>query len=337
MKWKNRGILFFLPILLMGCENTAQTLSFTEFALGTVINVKVYDSSDSRIQQDIIAMLKDLEQKTSIYSEGTELAQVRSDAGLRNTSLSQDTWELIRKSLIIAEQTDGLFDPSIGPLVKLWGIGTEEAALPEAQAIEKSLSLVNYRDIELLEDNQVYLKAQGMIVDLGAIAKGFSVDLALDILKKYGSQSAILDFGGNVFVHGVKPDGSDWNVGIQDPQSVRGTPIASLQLNNKAIVTSGKYERFFISGGRRYHHILSPRDGYPVENGVSSVSIIADESVFADGYSTAVFLLGPETGQKFIEENDDLEAVILYEDQSLWVSSGLKSVFRLLADEYTLR
>ncbi|MDC7227526.1 MAG: FAD:protein FMN transferase, partial [Spirochaetales bacterium] len=162
------------------------------------------------------------------------------------------------------------------------------------------------------------------------IAKGFAADAAAAKLRSEGINSALINLGGNVLALGSKADGSSWRIGIQNPDSSRGDYIGIADISSKAVVTSGKYERFFIApDGRRYHHILSTSDGYPVENGISQVSIIASDSMTADAMSTAVFSLGLNEGLKTAENISNAEAIIVLESGDVYITSGLSESFKL--------
>ena len=177
-----------------------------------------------------------------------------------------------------------------------------------------------------------------MGLDVGGIAKGYAADEVARILTEHGVEHALLDFGGNVVVVGTKVDGSDWRIGIQnpDPDASRGAFIGVLPATDLAIVTSGPYERYFIEDGVRYHHILDSTTGYPVWNGLQSVTIVNEASIRADALSTAVFSMGLVDGMSFVESHDGVEAIFIDEDDKVYVSSGLSSLFVLTDDNYRL-
>jgi thiamine biosynthesis lipoprotein len=181
--------------------------------------------------------------------------------------------------------------------------------------------------VELDDKNEtVYLKEKGMQLDLGAIAKGFITDETVSYFKKHGVTTAIIDLGGNVFVMGHSPRGEDtpWTVGIQDPNKARNTVIGYVYGKNKSFVTSGIYERFLEVDGKKYHHILSPKTGYPYENDLAGVTIVTDKSIDGDGLSTTLFALGRTAGTKFIENMKDTEAIFVTKDDKVYTTSGLK-------------
>ncbi|MNZ75310.1 Thiamine biosynthesis lipoprotein ApbE precursor [compost metagenome] len=228
-----------------------------------------------------------------------------------------------------------MFDPAIGNLVSLWNIGHEGAHVPESEEIDEAIKFCDYRKIELNEANQeIYLQEKGMSIDLGSIGKGYAADKIYEYLADQGFNSAIIDLGGNVYAMGQKPGNQKWNIGIQDPDQDRGNSIGSIKVEDKTIVTSGIYERFFIEDGKLYQHILDPRTGYPVDNDISSVTIVTNSSTNADALSTTLFVLGIEDGLKFIENTEDTEALFISKDKKLYASSGFKEMLNKTNDNY---
>jgi thiamine biosynthesis lipoprotein len=278
-----------------------------------------------------------LEDILSANREGTDLDRVNRGAGVEGAAVRRELIELLKKALYYAEMSGGAFDPSVGPLVKLWGIGTDTSRVPSDGEIREALALVNYRDIEIDEaKGTVFLKQRGMALDLGAIAKGYAADEAVRLLARQGIKMGLIDLGGNIFAYGERGRGKPWRIGVQDPGKDRGSYIGVLELNNKTVVTSGVYERYFEDGGRRYHHILSTADGRPVETGLLSVTIIAGSSTDADALSTAAFALGWEKGRHLIEAVPGAEGIFVSEDLSVRITPGIKDSFSLTNDEYRL-
>lgn len=182
----------------------------------------------------------------------------------------------------------------------------------------------------------VFLKKEGMGLDFGAIAKGYAADLAADYLRAQGVGQAILDFGGNIVTIGRKNEERSWLIGIQRPDNPRGTYLGTLPSADTSIVTSGVYERYFIRDGRRYHHLLDQKTGFPAVNKLQGVVIVSDRSIIADAYSTAVFVLGLEAGRALVEATEEIDAVFITTDNRIHLSSGLPDAFTLLDEEYAL-
>ncbi|HEY8500906.1 MAG TPA: FAD:protein FMN transferase, partial [Clostridia bacterium] len=214
---------------------------------------------------------------------------------------------------------------SIGSLVDLWDIQSSSPHLPSGDEIEQALEKVDYNKIIVNSDNNTMLLAeQGMSIDLGAIAKGFIADRLVEYLSETKVRSAMLNLGGNLYLYGSKPDGSLWQIGIRNPYGSQGEYIGIIKVKDMSVVTSGIYERYFEIEGKRYHHILNPKTGYPEDNNIASVSIVCPSSIMADGLSTTVFLLGIDKGMKLIESLEKTEAIIITKDKKVFLSSGIK-------------
>lgn len=328
-------VLVFVSANLSSCA--APEPSRTEFVLGTVCTVSLFDKGKASIYSEIFARLREIETRMSANTEDSEVAEINRNAGIKPTPVHADLVELVSIALKYAEASGGAFDPTIGPLVKLWGIGSDSARVPTRPEIDAVLPLVDYRDLSVDRPaSTVYLRRTGMRLDLGAAAKGYAADELVEILVKHKIPRAIIDLGGNVLVYGEKKGGLPWRVGVQDPTDDRGDYIGVLTTKNKTLVTSGVYERFLEVDGKRYHHILETKTGYPVENGLLSVTIVADASVDADCLSTAVFALGAEQGKQLVESMAGIEAVFVWEDRTVRITPGLEGVFSLADSRFTL-
>lgn len=316
---------------------TTQPMSETYFIFDTIVNVKIYDTRATKKNfEEIDTLLKEIDTKINRQLEGSEINIVNENSGIAPVKVSKDTYDLVARAVDYAERTNGMFDPAIGKLVALWNIGHEGAHVPEPEKIAEALRLCDYRKIELNEANQeIYLQEQDMAIDLGSIGKGYAADKIYDYLADQGFTSAIIDLGGNVYAMGPKPGNQLWNIGIQDPDQERGNQIGTIKVEDKTIVTSGIYERFFIEDGKLYQHILDPRTGYPVDNGISSVTIVTKSSTEADALSTTLFVLGIEEGLKFIENTADTEALFISKEKKLYASSGFKKLLIKTNDSYS--
>lgn len=335
--------LLLLPMMLVGCNRQSPAsvdtpASETYYIFDTVITVKVYDPDvPTKHFDEIKALLERIDREMNRQRKDSEIDRVNRQAGKGGVLVSEETYRVVRMALEYAAATDGKFDPTVGPLVDLWGIGQEEAAVPDAAELEQALMQVNYRDAALDEATlSVALARPGMSLDLGAIAKGYAADLIAEYLRGQGYHKAIIDLGGNVLAMGSRPDGSGWRIGIQDPGEQRGNPLGMLEAQDRTIVTSGIYERYFHQDGAHYHHILDTRTGYPVDNNLLSVTIVTDESMQADAMSTSVFALGLADGMKFVESREDAEAIFITKDKEVYLTSGLKDQFRLTREDYRL-
>ena len=317
-------LLIFSLTILSGCSKdnkVTEPLSKTELLMGTVVTVTLYDSNDEGILDKVFTKVKELESTLSINENGTLVDKINESAGIEPVKVDYDTYTVIKKGLEYAKLSNGLFDISVGPIVKLWNIGLPEAKVPTQEEIDSRIPLVGYSDVELNdEENTVFLKRQGMMIDLGGVAKGYTADVISDILTEEGVKSAIIDLGGNIFAHGLKVDGSTWRIGIQNPFSDRGDIIGTITVKNKSIVTSGIYERYIEKDGIKYHHILSPKTGYPYENELAGITIISDKSSDGDALSTSVFAMGVEEGMKFVNTQEGIDAIFVTKDNKIYIT-----------------
>lgn len=329
-------------IYLTGCHKAPATstepLSRTEFVLGTVAKISIYDHQSEEILDLAANRLYELEDTLSINKTGTLIDEINAQAGISPVQVDADTFSVIEKGLAYSQLTDGAFDISVGPIVKLWNIGFPDARIPSAQEISTALPLVGFDKVQLnAEDSTVYLEEKGMQLDLGGIGKGYAADEIADLLRSQGVEHALIDLGGNLYTLGTKVDGSLWNIGVQDPFNPRGKIIGRLTTADESIVTSGIYERFIEDeAGHKYHHILDPKTGYPYENEIAGVTIVSKHSTDGDALSTSVFALGIEKGLEFVESQPDVEAIFVTTDYKVYLTKGLKDTFTLTNDAFTL-
>ena len=309
--------------------------SRVEFALGTVCSITLYDQAKPDVYQEIFSRIREIENRMSVNLAGTDVVRINVAAGIAPVQVHDDVFEVIERAVYFAGLSGGAFDPTVGPLVSLWGIAGDNPRVPLQTEIDAVLPLINWQDITLdRETRSVFLKRPGMALDLGAIAKGYAADQAAAIVKKNRLKRAVIDLGGNIITSGEKRDKSLWRVGIQNPVESRGAYIGIVQVREQSVVTSGVYERYFEADGVRYHHIFSPSSGYPSRNDLLSVTIIADNSMDADALSTATFVLGYEKGRALIESLENTEAVFVFEDKSVRMTPGAD--FSLADEEYRL-
>ena len=307
---KNRYAFALCSIALIVCLSgcTKALPPQTRLAMGTVCTINIYEQGTEKLYAELFDCLQLLDEEFSTTNSSSEISHINAQAGIAPVVVTDDVRQIIQVSLAFARLTDGAFDPTVGPLVKLWGINTDDARVPSQQEIDTALSLVDYKKVDITE-NTVYLQEKGMRLDLGAIVKGYAADRLASIMTKRNVKRAIINLGGNIYVYGTKKDGSDWGVGVKNPDSPEGQPAIILQLPASSVVTSGVYERFFIQDGIRYHHILDPKTGYPVHNSLTSVSIVCASSTVADALSTSLFIMGKDAGFSLLERLKDRKAL----------------------------
>ena len=336
--FKSAVLIVLAALIVCGCTGKPKPIRQTELALGTVCTVSLFDSSKQALLPASFALISQLENKISKNIPESEISNLNRSAGLSPVVLSEPVFQLLTIAQKYSILSEGMFDVTIDPVVELWGIGTDHAAVPSRDKLEHAVSLVDYRKVVLDSDkSSVFLPGKELAVDLGGIAKGYIADRVKDFLVSSGAGAGIIDLGGNILVFGKKPDGSDFRIGIQDPFGGRGSAIGVVTMAEGSVVTSGIYERFFEQDGKRYHHIFDVRTGFPVENNLSGVTIVTMESAAGDALSTAVFALGLEKGMALVEKTDGAEAICITKDKEIYISSGLKDRFTLTDRNFTMR
>ncbi|EDS76760.1 FAD:protein FMN transferase [Clostridium massiliodielmoense] len=333
------ALIIVSSLLFSGCmKDEIKPISKDGLFLGTICKITVYDKVSPSVLDKAYARVNEIQNEMSINKASTEITNINSSSGKNYVKVSSDVFEVINRSLYYSSISEGKFDISIGCIDKLWNIGTDKARIPSQNEITSKLPLVNYKNILInKKDSSVMLKNKGMLIDLGAIAKGYAGDEVKKVLKKNGVSHAVINLGGNIVTMGNKPDGDQWKIGVKDPFMPDANPWATISISDKSIVTSGIYERFFEKNGKRYHHILNPKTGYPIDNSLVSVSIICDKSINADGLSTTIFSMGLDKGLKLIESIKDTEAIFVTKNHDVYISSGLKNNFKITNSKFNLK
>ena len=299
-------------------------------SLYTIVTITVYSESEQKAKAAIDATYTELDRLgrfLNFYSEDSEVSMINRFSGIKPVKVSTDTLDVIDRALYISRSTDGAFDITIGSIVKLWDF--EKKILPSEKAIKEKLHLVNYRNVVVDKVNStVFLRKKGMQIDLGGIEKGYAAERAVEVLKKNGITAGIIAVGGEVKPFGTKPDGDTWRVGIKNPhqKDKNDEIIAIVKLADKAISTSGGYEKFFIKDGKLYHHILDPATGYPVYE-CQSVSVIAKNA--PDGFPTGIFVLGPQKGLKILKKLG-LDGIIIDKSGEILITEGIKDKLEIV-------
>ncbi|MCL2191181.1 MAG: FAD:protein FMN transferase [Treponema sp.] len=351
MAIKPRGFLaaFLLSFFLPSCESEGHLR--VEFALGTICVVSLFDCGNDQLYNDVFSRIREIDRTMTAFSAPVDggsdsyVVEIGRRAGIAPVRVGADLIDVLERALYFAEISGGAFDPTIGPLTGLWGIGTGTLQrVPGDAEIAAALDLVNWRDLEIdREAGTVFLRRPGMSLDLGSIAKGYAGDEAARIAREAGVRRALIDLGGNIVVVGRRRQGRDdpWRIGLQNPLGGRGGHLGVLEVYDTSVVTSGVNERFFVVQApdgttRRYHHLLSTVDGFPVENGLLSVTVVTKSSTDADALSTAAFALGYERGRSLVDSMPGFEAIFVFDDRRVKTTDGLARVFRLTDGEFTL-
>jgi len=316
---KRRVVCCLLLLLLVSllCACASQPTERTLFAMDTVMTLRIWGSNADA--EAAAAELNALEAALSVTRSGSEIAVLNRSG---SAELSADTAALLRRSLELCALTNGALDITVGPVAELWGFSTGDYRLPSAEAIAAALPLVDHTAV-VWDGDRLTLPAGGSIV-LGAVAKGYAADRLLTLLTERGVECAVLALGGNIQTVGTKPDGSDWQIAIRDPVD-DSAYIGTLSVSGSAaVVTSGGYQRCFEADGQTYHHILDPQTGYPADNGLRSVTIVADSGLYADALSTAVYVMGEAEAVALWRQQGDFGMVLVRDDGSVAVTQGLR-------------
>ena len=332
---KRIAMLLLLAALLAGCGKiqtdqsgeTAAPAAAAEwregsvFAMDTLMQIKIFGGTKSLLDQAQERIIG-LEERISVTLWDSEIAQLNRNGRQR---LSEDPLRLLEAALALCRETDGALDITVYPVVKAWGFTTGDYRVPAAGELAALLSAVDYTGVRVQEDGEVMLPAGGQL-DLGSVAKGYLGDQLISMLRDGGVEHAMLNLGGNIQVMGGKPDGSDWSIGIRDPE--REGLLGTVGLQDGAVITSGGYERYFTDeDGNLRWHIMDPGTGMPARNGLISVTVIGDEGLTCDALSTALFVMGEEKALAYWRIHREVELALVTEDGRLVLTPGLSARF----------
>ena len=319
--------------LLTSCR--AKAAESTVFAMDTVMSLTVYGGKGEEAVEEATELIYNLQDLLTATDENSPLYALN-HAGGAWTTLDGDLLALLSDSKALCEKTGGALDITAYPAVQAWGFISKDYRVPGEAELAGLASRIDYAALELdLKGGRARLP-EGMEVELGAVAKGYTGDRLAQLMAQLGVESAIFSLGGNVQAVGSKPDGSPWRVAIQDPDG-QGN-LAIVEVTDKAVVTSGGYQRYFEQDGVTYWHILDPDTAAPARTGLKSVTVIGPEGMVCDGLSTALFVLGEEQGMAFWRDHPELgvELVFVREDGSVAITAGLEDSFTL-GDGFTDR
>lgn len=311
-------------LLISPIPSFARVFKKTSVLMGTDIELTVSDLNESRVNTAFDAALHEIdriENEMSEWKDGTPLSIINQKAGKEAVPVPEELFNVLHAAQKISELSEGAFDISWASMRGVWNFSKGMEHVPSAEDVREKLPLINYKDIELDGIRKtVFLKRPGMAIGLGAIAKGYAVDRAMQALVNSGIKNAIVKAGGDMRVQGTD-DGRPWEIGIQHPRN-REKLLGKLTLSNISISTSGDYERFFIKDSILYHHIMNPKTGYPAR-GCQSVTILAPDTMTSDALSTAVFVLGPEKGMQLIKSLPGIEGIIVDSNGGVLYSPGI--------------
>lgn len=324
-------------LLLAGCgDSYRDPISQRQILLGTYVTITSYDvemdpAAVNRAISAAFDAIREVEALTNPYDSASTVGALNRRSGeAREVLLDRHFYELLSRAMEAARETGGAFDFTLWPVFRLWHFDTDSAAAPAPESIRQALAKTGYQKVEV--DSQRLFLPAGVELDLGGISKGFAVEMARKVLRGQGLRNFIIDAGGNLGIEWNQKE--DIQIFVRHPRR-EGQFWGQFPLGRSCgVATSGDYQFYFIENGRRYHHILNPQTGYPADN-VVAVSIIAPDAIAADGFSTAVFVMGRERGREFIESHPELQGLIIYRDGNdtlqTYLSAGVKEKFTSLA------
>ncbi len=316
---------FVLSLLLLFSLTSCaadKPLSRTVTALDTVCTISLYGENEESTLDAVCAMIQEYEQRWSRTIPNSEVSVLNAANGAQ-TAVSTATVELLQTAQFYSIATEGAFDITTAPLTDLWKAAEQSGTLPDEAALSAACATTGAYRMQFGVDTATL--ERGTSIDLGGIAKGAIADKVSEALKAGGCSSALIDLGGNIVALGSKPNGEPFHIGIADPQKEEAL-IATVAVSDRAVVTSGSYQRGYEIAGEWYSHILDPKTGYPVENDLASVTILAPLALDADVLSTACFVMGYEKASTFLDTYDDIEAVFVKADGSVVATDGVDLV-----------
>ncbi len=291
------------------------------FAMDTYMTLTAYGEHAQEAVDKAAERVEALDALLSTGNENSEIYQLNQNG---EATLSEEGGYLVERALELYKKTEGAFDIAIYPVMQAWGFPTQDYHVPDDDTLKEKLALADASKVNYDKDTRkIFFDQDGMEIDLGGIAKGYTSSKIMQIYQDCGVTSGLVNLGGNVQALGGKTDGSKWRVAIQSPDDTEEY-LGILEIEDQAVITSGGYERYFEEDGVTYHHIIDPATGYPADSGLISVTIVSDDGTLADGLSTSLFIMGEEKAAQFWRENsDEFEAIMETSDGELYVTEGI--------------
>ncbi len=323
------GVLLFLLCIAMltACQNSDENKKVSKdiFAMDTYMTVTAYGKNAENGVNKAVDEINRLETVLSAEKQESDIYKLNETG---SGTLSTDTKNIVSKALEINKTTNGAFDISIYPLMVKWGFTTQKYNVPSKNEISKLLKDVDSSKIIFDEKSGNIKLKENMKIDLGGIAKGYTSNRVMQIFKECGVKSGLVSLGGNVQALGTKTDGTAWQIAIENPDK-SSDYIGVVSVKDKAVITSGGYERYFEKNGKTYHHILDPETGYPAESGLKSVTIVSDDGTLADALSTSLFVMGKEKALDYWREHkNEFDTVLVEDNGDITITGGLEKIFK---------
>jgi len=300
-------------------------LEIDGYTMGTTYSIKILASSidENKIKNDVEAILNSINMDMSTYIDSSSISKFNNFPLGIKYPLSNDFYKVINFSKHFYDMTDGKFDITINPLVQLWGFSknTHLEKLPSKNQIDSTLQYIGMGNL-IIQTDKTLTKKRELTIDLSAIAKGYAVDELSEYLNKINLKNHMVEIGGEVRASGKGKEKKNWIIGLQNPESINFDLFLKVPLLNKSLATSGNYRNYYDINGKRYSHIISPKTGYPIDNNILSVSIIARECMYADALATALMMFNIDDGMKLVESLDDVEVLYILDDHTISYSAG---------------
>ena len=314
-------------------QGSQKPYSHTGFAMGSQISVTFYGKDRPETADEILSGISTLD--ADLISRKSEVSEIFRLNESGTYTLSDKTLTYLNQTLDICRHSDGALDITVGGLSALWDFDSAKNAVPAQSEIEKQLMAVGYEKVKV-DGNEVTL-GENQIVDLGAVGKGIACDVAGEVLKDRGVDRALLTVGGTVMTYSSSDDEKGWNVGIRTPDAGDSSAFMKIHLaDTRFVSTSGNYEKYFEYNGRIFHHILDTETGYPAENELKSVTIVARNGLVSDALSTACYVLGREKSGALLEKYD-ADAIFVDKNNNVYVTEGISDSCTLLNESYTVK
>jgi len=338
------GMSILLIISMVSCSKEDEKVDKYATKMDTIMHLTAYGPNANKAIEAAFNRVDEIEKMASSSINTSDVNKINEAAGKEYVNVHPEIIKIIKTSIEYSKISNGAFDITVSPLIKLWGIGTPDERIPTDSEIKEKVALVGYNNISINDaDSSVKLMKEGMAIDLGGVAKGFTADEIIKVLKEYNVNSAIINLGGSsIYTLGEKPDKTLWSIAIQNPRKEKNEGnIGIINLNQDALSTSGDYQRFFIKEGKRYHHILDPTTGYPAEAGVMSDTILVDSSIadcnmIADILTKITFVSGVDKGFKIIDSLKGISCMAVTTDFKIYNSSKWGTKMEDLSTEFTM-
>ncbi len=311
---KKLFVLVFIALLFSSCRKLHK-ISFMGEAQGTYYSVTYYDTENRNFQPQIDSLLKRIDKTASLWDPESLISKINRN----DTSVVLDSTfiTIFRKAQEVSGKTNGKFDITVGPLIRVWGFWFDDRMDVNQELIDSIMPLIGYEKVRL-EDGRIIKDDPRIQLDFNAIAQGHSVDLIAEFLEDNGINRYLVDVGGEIYARGKKPYGDQWKIGIEEPAEEKYAKRKFEEivfLEDKALATSGSYRKFYEIDGVKYSHTVDPETGYPVQHSLLSATVLAEDCITADAYATAFMVMGLDKTREFLEKNEDMEAFLIYSDE----------------------